>query len=114
MNYKLEISEDALDQLFTVICSRKENETKESYTTTLFEGGQKLIARKVGEEAIECVVAGLTGTKQEIISESSDLIFHLMVLWANSGILPRDVWEELTRRQGVSGLAEKKSRKKDG
>tara|TARA_B100000886_G_scaffold339864_1_gene306738 strand:- start:1520 stop:1864 length:345 start_codon:yes stop_codon:yes gene_type:complete len=110
MNHKLETSEDVLDKLFTVICSRRENETKGSYTSTLFEGGQQLIARKVGEEAIECVVAGLSGTKKEIISESSDLLFHLMVLWSNSGILPKDVWEELTRRQGISGLVEKKSR----
>ena len=114
MNQKPRISEDILNQLFTVICSRKEHGTKDSYTANLFEGGRQLIVRKVGEEAIECVVAGLAETKEEIILESSDLIFHLMVLWADSGIVPKDVWRELSRRQGMSGLDEKKSRNKEG
>lgn len=70
------------------------------------------IARKVGEEAVETITAALTQEHNHIVAESADLLYHLLVLWAEKGISPEEVWEELTRREGTSGIEEKASRTK--
>ncbi len=69
------------------------------------------IAQKLGEEAVETVIAATMGDNQQIIDESADLLYHLLVIWAASGITPDDVWAELAAREGISGIAEKASRK---
>ena len=69
---------------------------------------------KLGEEAVECALAGTSGDNAHTVRESADLLYHLCVLWADGGIRPEDVWAELARREGMSGLAEKASRKTDG
>jgi len=102
---------DFIQQLFDTVSSRKNAKVEESYVASLFAKGRKKIAQKVGEEATETVLASAGGDNKEIIAESADLLFHLTVLWAAHGITPDDIAAELKRREGVSGLEEKKSRK---
>jgi phosphoribosyl-ATP pyrophosphohydrolase len=101
-----------IDRLFATIRSRKGADAGASYTASLFAGGPKLICRKVGEEAIEVTIEGLKGDAPAVCRESADLIYHLMVLWAEVGLTPDDVWAELARREGTSGHEEKASRGK--
>lgn len=100
----------AIDALFKVIASRRGADGKTSYTAQLFERGTPVIARKVGEEAVETVVEALAGSKRGLSAESADLLYHLLVLWADAGLDPQEVWDELARRAGTSGLAEKAAR----
>jgi phosphoribosyl-ATP pyrophosphohydrolase len=69
-----------------------------------------IIARKLGEEAVETVIAALSGTREELTGEAADVLFHLLVLLAEKGVPLADVLAELERREGTSGLAEKASR----
>ncbi|MBM3506655.1 MAG: phosphoribosyl-ATP diphosphatase [Alphaproteobacteria bacterium] len=102
---------DILDRLYTTILNRRGGDPATSYTTTLFAKGPPAMARKVGEEAVETVVAAMQDDRNAVIRESADLLYHLMVLWADQGISPADVFAELERREGKSGLAEKAARK---
>lgn len=102
----------AIETLFSVIQSRKGADPETSYTAKLFAKGRRKIAQKVGEEGLETALAAVGEGKAEVISESADLLYHLMVLWAETGVAPEDVWAELNRRAGVSGIVEKNSRKK--
>lgn len=99
-----------LDRLFAIVDSRRGGDPASSYTARLFAEGRPKIARKTGEEAVEVVVAALTDRGERIAAESADLLYHLLVLWADAGLAPEDVWRELARREGVSGLAEKAAR----
>ena len=102
-----------LDRLFSVILSHRGHDPEESYVAQQFKSGTSRIAQKVGEEAIETVLAALSNDKNELISESADLLYHLMVLWAEQDITPDDVFEELASRAGASGIEEKNSRDSD-
>lgn len=102
----------AIDTLFAVIESRKGADPDTSYTAKLFSKGRKKIAQKVGEEAVETALAAMSETPAAVAAESADLLYHLLVLWAETGVSPDDVWAELNRRAGVSGIEEKNSRKK--
>jgi phosphoribosyl-ATP pyrophosphohydrolase len=106
-------SAEVLARLFDTIRSRQGADAAQSYTASLFAGGAKLICRKVGEEAIEVTIEGLKGDAAALTRESADLIYHLLVLWAESGVAPDDVWAELARREGTSGIAEKAARPKN-
>jgi phosphoribosyl-ATP pyrophosphohydrolase len=99
-----------LDELIKVIESRKGRDPAASYTARLFSKGRGHIAKKLGEEAVETVIAATSQGKAEQIAESADLLFHLLVLWSACGITPEEVFAELAKRRGVSGLDEKKSR----
>ena len=99
-----------LARLHAVIESRKGGDPATSHTARLLAAGVPAIARKVGEEATETVVAALAEGPQRAASESADLLYHLLVLWAALGIKPADVWAELAKREGTSGLAEKAAR----
>lgn len=99
-----------IGRLFAVIESRRSADPATSYTADLFAKGRDVITRKVGEEATEVVIEGSRGDKKRLVSESADLIYHLLVLWADAGVAPDDVFEELARREGTSGIEEKKSR----
>jgi phosphoribosyl-ATP pyrophosphohydrolase len=101
-----------LQRLYDVIEARKGDDPKGSYTAQLFADGLSQIAQKLGEEAVETVIAGASGDEAGTVRESGDLLYHLLVLWAQLGIAPDDVWAELNRREGISGLAEKAARKK--
>lgn len=100
-----------LERLFAVIESRRGDDPQRSYTARLLAAGRPKIARKVGEEAVEVVVAALEGEREPVTKESADLLYHLLVLWAEAGVAPEDVWWELARREGTSGLAEKAARR---
>ena len=102
---------DVITRLAAVIQSRKGGDPDKSYVAKLFNKGRHKIAQKVGEEAVETALAAVDGGKEQVVSESADLLFHLMVLWADVGLKPEDVFAELARREGVSGVDEKKSRK---
>ncbi len=101
---------EILDRLEVVIASRKDGDADKSYVAKLFAKGRKKIAQKVGEEAVETALAAVMDDRQEVVSESADLLFHMMVLWVDMGISPEDIFEELARREGVSGIDEKNSR----
>ena len=99
-----------LDSLYQVIESRRDADPSSSWTAKLFAKGVPKIAQKTGEEAVETVIAGVSEGPEALVSESADLLYHLMVLWAARGVRPEQVWAELARREGTSGIAEKASR----
>jgi phosphoribosyl-ATP pyrophosphohydrolase len=98
----------ALDRLWQVIGSRRDADPKISYTARLFSRGRTKIAQKLGEEAVEAVIEGIRGDRTKLVGESADVLYHLFVLWADTGVSPADVAAELTRREGVSGLEAKR------
>jgi phosphoribosyl-ATP pyrophosphohydrolase len=100
-----------LDRLYVVIDGRKGANPDTSYTARLFSRGPQQIAKKLGEEAVEALIEGLRGDGPRLVGESADLLYHLLTLWAATGVKPRAVWNELARREGISGIAEKASRK---
>lgn len=102
-----------LDALYQVIESRRGADPESSHTAKLFARGRGKIAQKLGEEAVETVIEGAQGNRDGVISESADLLYHLLVLWAASDVKPAEVWAALEGRKGVSGIAEKASREKD-
>jgi phosphoribosyl-ATP pyrophosphohydrolase len=101
---------DTLSRLETTIRDRLKAAPGESYVASLAARGLPVIARKLGEESTEAVVAALTGDEEELIGEAADVLFHLLVLLAHKGIALETVLAELERREGTSGLAEKASR----
>ena len=105
---------DILERLFQVIESRKGADPDSSYTAKLFHKGRGKISQKMGEEAVETVIAALEGDRQEIAAESADLLYHLLVLWSDAGVTPETVWKILEARESMSGLDEKAARTQDG
>ncbi len=101
---------DTLARLEQTIAERRKAAPETSYVASLTARGLPVIARKLGEEATETVVAALTGDDKELVGEAADVLFHLMVLLAEKGIPLADVLAELERREGTSGLAEKAAR----
>ena len=99
-----------LGRLYAAIADRRHADPETSYTARLFARGPEKIAQKLGEEAVETVIAATAGRRGEIVTESADLLYHLLVAWAGAGVEPREVWAELARREGVSGIAEKRAR----
>ncbi len=102
----------ALDRLWQVIQSRRGADPQTSYTARLFSRGRAKIAQKLGEEAVEAIIEGVGDNPAALVGESADLLYHLLVLWAAAGISPADVAAELIRREGTSGIAEKRARAK--
>lgn len=108
------MSDHPLDRLFATIAARKAaGDTTGSYTAKLLSEGVVKCAKKFGEEAVETVLAAVSGDKQHLAAESGDALYHLLVLWAAAGITPDDVYAELKKREAQSGLAEKASRPKN-
>ena len=103
-------TDGVIDRLFDVIASRKGGDAEASYTAKLFARGTDKIAQKLGEEAVETVIAAVAKDRHGTVGESADLLYHLLVLWADAGIRPEDVLAELERREGTSGIAEKAAR----
>jgi len=101
-----------LDRLYGIIESRRGADPSSSHTAKLFQKGRAKIAQKLGEEAVETVIEAMRGDKDLLIGESADLLYHLLVLWADCGIKPQDVWARLLARDGISGIAEKAARGK--
>jgi phosphoribosyl-ATP pyrophosphohydrolase len=99
-----------LERLFQVIESRRGANPETSHTARLFAKGTRKIAQKMGEEAVEVVIEAVRGKRERLVAESADLMYHLLVLWADAHIKPDEVWAELSRREGMSGIEEKETR----
>ena len=105
------VDKDILQRLGATIAARKGADAAESYVAGLLAKGEDAILRKVLEEAAETLLASKEGDKLHVVRETADLWFHTLVLLAWHGAGPEDVLAELQRREGVSGIAEKASRK---
>jgi phosphoribosyl-ATP pyrophosphohydrolase len=105
------VDEHVLDRLYLVIDSRKGADPDTSYTARLFSRGPQQIAKKLGEEAVEALIEGIRGDRPKLVAESADMLYHLLTLWAANNVRPKAVWDELARREGLSGIAEKAARK---
>lgn len=101
-----------LEKLESTIKARQGADPAASYVASLFARGMPRIAQKLGEEAVETVIAALSGDAKAVTGEAADLLFHLTVLLAAAGVPLSDVMAELERREGTSGLAEKAARPK--
>lgn len=102
-----------LDRLYGVIEERKHADPNSSYTAKMFAKGLGKMAQKLGEEATETVIAVLAEKRENLINESTDLLYHLLLLWSAKGVKPSEVWAEVARREGTSGITEKGKRIKD-
>ncbi|MEO9468483.1 phosphoribosyl-ATP diphosphatase [Parasphingorhabdus sp.] len=100
-----------LEQLEIVIRARRDANPEDSYVANLRSKGRGKMAEKLGEEAVEAVIAAVQDDPDAMTGEAADLLFHLMVLLADMGLSIDNVLAELSRREGLSGLAEKASRK---
>lgn len=105
------MTDDMLSTLEAIIRSRQGGDPATSYTAKLFAAGRTKIAQKVGEEAVETVIASLGEDKAALIGEATDLLFHLLVLLADADLSLDDIRAEMRRREGVSGIDEKAARK---
>jgi len=102
---------DILERLYTLIEERRKGNPETSYIAKRLQQGTAKIAQKVGEEAVEAVIAAMQKDKKELVAESADMIFHWLMLLADGGVKLDEVMKELERREGISGLDEKASRK---
>lgn len=105
------MSDDTLQRLTETIEARKNAAPESSYVARLYSKGDDAILKKVIEEAGEVLLAAKDGDRQHLVYEVADLWFHSMVLLAHKGLSADDVLQELARREGVSGIAEKAARK---
>ena len=110
MTARMDTHSDTLGRLEQTVIARLGASPDQSYVAQLHARGIKVIARKLGEEATETVVAALAGTNEELIGESADVLFHLLVLLGEKGIAFDRVLAELERREGTSGIDEKAAR----
>lgn len=104
------MNEPVIAKLEQTIRERRNADARDSYVASLFAKGLPKIAQKLGEEATETIIAALSGTEDELVSESADLLFHWMVLLSAKNISFEAVLAEIERREGLSGLAEKAAR----
>ena len=102
---------DILRRLENTLAERQSADPAESYTAALFKKGEDAILKKVGEEAVETILASKDADRRHLIYETADLLFHLLVLLQFKKVSLAEVLDELARREGVSGIAEKNSRK---
>jgi phosphoribosyl-ATP pyrophosphohydrolase len=101
---------DILDRLDAILAARRNADPETSYAARLFARGPDAILKKIGEEAAELIMASKDGKADEIVFEAADVLFHILTLLAFHGLSIADVRRELARREGVSGIEEKKAR----
>lgn len=106
------MNQDILQRLTDTLEARKQATPESSYAANLFTKGEDAILKKIGEETTEVILASKEGDKSHLVYEIADLWFHCMVLLAKQGLNVGDVLNELARREGESGLAEKSGRYK--
>lgn len=104
---------DILDRLGATLAARRDADPESSYVARLYHKGEDAILRKLGEEAVEVILAAKEGDDPHLVRELADLWFHAMVLMAHRGLSHHAVCNELARREGLSGLAEKAARGQD-
>ena len=100
-----------LDRLWNVVMDRRDADPSVSHSARLLSRGITKVAQKFGEEAVECLIEAVAGNREALIAESADVLYHLLVLWVSADVEPSEVWTELERREGVSGIAEKAARR---
>lgn len=105
-------SGEVLDRLFSVVLGRRMASPALSHSARLLSRGMSKVAQKFGEEAVECLIEAVAGNRDALVGESADVLYHLLVMWVAAGVEPAQVWAELQRREGVSGLQEKAARPK--
>ena len=108
----MSIVPDTLARLEQTIARRRSAAPEDSYVAQLNARGIPVMARKLGEEGLETVIAAVSGSREELVGEAADLLFHLLVLLGAKGVPLAEVMAELDRREGISGLAEKAARGK--
>jgi phosphoribosyl-ATP pyrophosphohydrolase len=101
---------DILHRLSETLASRRNADPSSSYTAQLFANGPDAILKKIGEETAELIMAGKEGKRLNIVWESTDVIYHVLVLLAFYGLGIEDVSQEMRRREGISGIDEKAAR----
>jgi phosphoribosyl-ATP pyrophosphohydrolase len=99
-----------LDRLWATVLARKNADPALSHSARLLARGTAKIAQKFGEEAVECLIEAVGGHRLALVAESADVLYHLLVLWVDAGLRPEQIWAELSRREGISGITEKASR----
>jgi phosphoribosyl-ATP pyrophosphohydrolase len=104
---------DSVAQLYEAVIAARDRDPASSRTARLFRAGRGKICKKFGEEAVEVVIDALRGKPNATVRESADLLYHLVVLWADVGVRPEDVWAEMRRREQMFGIAEKLPKGKD-
>ena len=104
---------EILDHLYAVIEERRDKDPSESWTAKLLGKGLPKICQKLGEEATETVVAALAEGHEDLLEESADLLYHLLVLWAAKGVNPNEVYDVLHRRRVTADIKKKKKQKFD-
>lgn len=104
------MSSFTLADLERIVAARADAPSEESWTAKLLASGPERVAKKLGEEAVETVIAGVKGERAELVAESADLLYHLMVLLRSRDVALQDVMDQLAARTGRSGLAEKAAR----
>lgn len=98
---------DSLDRLYQAVLAARDLDPAHSRTARLFQRGPGRMAKKLVEEAIEVVIDAVNGNREAVVRESADLLYNLTVLWASAGVRPEDVWNEMSRREVLLGIAEK-------
>jgi phosphoribosyl-ATP pyrophosphohydrolase len=102
---------DSLDRLYGHVIAAKDADPASSRTAKLLRAGRPKMAKKLAEEAIEVVIDTMNGEREAVVSESADLLYNLVVLWVAAEVRPQDVWDEMSRRERLFGLAEKVPKK---
>ncbi len=102
---------DSITQLYHDVLDCRFDDPSTSRTARLLRSGRSKMAKKLAEEAVEVVIDAMHGDRDAVIKESTDLIYHLVVLWVAANIRPDDVWKEMERREGLLGMAEKVPKK---
>jgi phosphoribosyl-ATP pyrophosphohydrolase len=98
---------DSIDRLHAAVLAARGADPATSRTARLIQGGRAKVAKKLGEEAVEVVIDAMSGSHDNVVRESADLLYNLVVLWTVSGVEPDEVWKEMERRERLFGIAEK-------
>jgi phosphoribosyl-ATP pyrophosphohydrolase len=98
---------DSIRRLYDGVRAARSQDPTRSRTARLLRAGPRKIAKKVAEEAAEVALESAVGNRVEVIRESADLLYHLVVLWEEAGVQPKDIWAEMDRREKLYGIAEK-------
>ena len=106
---KTKINEQIINDLYYMLLKKKNSSEEKSYTSSLLKNPD-LLAKKIGEEASELIIDFIKRNKEGVIKESSDLLYHLLVIWIFVDVKPEEIWNELSSRKLMSGFQEKKKR----
>jgi phosphoribosyl-ATP pyrophosphohydrolase len=98
---------DSIARLHQAVIAARSADPRVSRTAKLLRAGRVKVAKKLGEEAVEVVIDAMNGSRDSLVRESADLLYNLVVMWASFGVNPKDVWNEMDRREQMFGIAEK-------